>query len=66
MKPVETFFFGDDASISCFRTSHNSGEFMLSATNHPATFLFSMPAATAVALATSILEQANAALQEAA
>ena len=57
-------YFPEDASgkayIGCHKTEE--GEFILSCTNYPASFLMTLPASVAVSLATQILEQASAKL----
>jgi hypothetical protein len=57
-----TFYQPNGANICVWRGSE--GKFLLSAGNHPASFIFSMPHEHAVALAYSILEQAQATEKE--
>ena len=50
--------------IGCNKTE--DGEYILSATNYPVSFLMTLPASVAVKLALRILEQANERLKDAA
>lgn len=56
---AKTFYIPGAGNISCSQAIYG-GQFILSANNHPALFMFSMPADIAVELAKNILEQASA------